>query len=460
MFRTGLPAEFRLTRLPAMSKQCPSSRAAPVVARVAMDHPLRSARYWHRRVFKNTFTRNGRRFSVKGWSVKIQVRSQRRAFSLTGATRAAAALEAESLHNLIVQNGWEAAIRHRESQKSGRMPAPLSGSSEARPFSKSLAHWKRRLIRRKYLEAVRSSAGTEFCARIEHAGQYSYFPLGTADQSGAAARALEIFQTIRARGWKTACELFEREITVAIFWASDPVACSYTTVLTLPNWASAPLPAAGHSGLRKRLVTVEPDLSIHKTLSFWLNQQAGFEWVAGPSNAANLVTALRRNRADILLINRLLANADHLLKVLKARFPDLPVFTYGIYEESDQIFMSVSGVDAGYLLRRRMPTALLEPIQGALRLKTLSPASVFSQIKDYFQSFFGNSSTAKERFGLLQLTNREQQILSYVSKGYIDKEIAQALQISVWTVHNHLKSSYEKLKVHTRTEAALRFLQR
>jgi DNA-binding NarL/FixJ family response regulator len=122
--------------------------------------------------------------------------------------------------------------------------------------------------------------------------------------------------------------------------------------------------------------------------------------------------------------------------------------------------MSVSGVDAGYLLRRRVPTALLEPIKGALRLETLSAASVFSQVKDYFQSFFGNSSTAKERFGLLQLTNREQQILSYVSKGYIDKEIAQALQISVWTVHNHLKSSYEKLKVHTRTEAALRFLQR
>ncbi|HTL16153.1 MAG TPA: response regulator transcription factor [Patescibacteria group bacterium] len=444
-----------------MSKQCPSSPAAPVItARVAMDDSSRSARYWHRRVFKNTFTRNGRRYSVKCWSVKIQVRGQRRAFSLTGATRAAAALEAESLHNLIVQSGWEAAIRRHESQRSGRMLASLPGTSEVQPFTKSLAHWKRRLIRRRYLEAVRSSAGTEFCARIEHAGQYSYFPLGTADQSGAAARALEIFQTIRARGWKTACELFEREITMAIFWASDPVACSYTTLLTLPNGASAPLPAAGHSGRRKRLVTVEPDLGLHKTLSFWLNQQPGFEWVAGPSKAAELVAALRRNRADILLINRLLANADHLLQVLKVRFPDLPVFTYGIYEESDQIFMSVSGVDAGYLLRRRVPTALLEPIQGALRLETLSAASVFSQVKGYFQSFFGNSSTAKERFGLLQLTNREQQILSYVTKGYIDKEIAQALQISVWTVHNHLKSSYEKLKVHTRTEAALRFLQR
>src|SRR5207249_614725 len=108
----------------------------------------------------------------------------------------------------------------------------------------------------------------------------------------------------------------------------------------------------------------------------------------------------------------------------------------------------------------RVPTALLEPSQGARRLRTFSAAEAFRQVTDYFQSFFQNSPATKASFGAFQLTNREQEILSYVSKGYIDKEIAQVLQISVWTVHNHLKSTYEKLKVRTRTEAAMKFLQK
>src|SRR5437868_2975883 len=71
---------------------------------------------------------------------------------------------------------------------------------------------------------------------------------------------------------------------------------------------------------------------------------------------------------EVVLVNRLIPGATHLLDALKASFPALAIFTYGIYEESDQIFVSVSGVEAGYLLRRRVPGALLEPVQGALRL--------------------------------------------------------------------------------------------
>src|SRR5438309_2086035 len=56
---------------------------------------------WQSRVFKNSFTRKGRRFRVKRWSVKIQFQGQRRSFSLAGTGREAAALEAEAIHNTI-----------------------------------------------------------------------------------------------------------------------------------------------------------------------------------------------------------------------------------------------------------------------------------------------------------------------------------------------------------------------
>ncbi len=429
--------------------------------RAQPDPGSSAARFWHGRVFKNSFTRNGRRFRVKRWSVKIQFQGQRRSFSLSATGREAAALEAEAIHNTIVRSGWEAANRFHKVQRLVR-DQPAIERGELHPITTELAYWKRRLIRRKYLELVRPSAASEFSARIEHADNYNYFPLETDDENRAAARALEIYQTILARGWKRACERFTREIAVAIFWAANPMACTYTTLLTLPENVSVP---HGHgpqaqSTASKELMTVEPDADIQRTLAFWLNRQPGFKWAGGFNTAEDVLPGLQRRPAGMLLVNRLLSGASQLLDALKRRSPELPVFTYGIYEESDQIFVSVSGVEAGYLLRRRVPEALLEPIRGPLRLHNFSAAQVFRQVTDYFQSFFQNSPATKASLGVFQLTNREHEILSYVSKGYIDKEIAQVLSISVWTVHNHLKSSYEKLKVRTRTEAAMRFLQK
>lgn len=81
-------------------------------------------------------------------------------------------------------------------------------------------------------------------------------------------------------------------------------------------------------------------------------------------------------------------------------------------------------------------------------------------IRGYFQNFFSRSNPANASLGSVALTTREQEILNYVSKGFLDKEIAHLLNISIWTVHNHVKSIYEKLGVHNRTEAALKLLQK
>jgi len=129
------------------------------------------------------------------------------------------------------------------------------------------------------------------------------------------------------------------------------MACTYTTLLTLPENVSVPH-ASEQRTPSKRLMTVEADADIQRTLGFWLNRQPGFKWAGGFNRGEDVLPALQRRPTEMLLVNRLLPGASQLLDALKARFPDLPVFTYGIYEESDQIFVSVSGVEAGYLLRR------------------------------------------------------------------------------------------------------------
>ena len=323
-----------------------------------------------------------------------------------------------------------------------------------------LGYWEQRLIHRPYGEA-RQAQGTELSVRIEHEGAYAYFPLGSDDPKLAAARARDIHQAIVARGWTAAFERFEREITLAIVWSVNPAAATYSTLFTLlrapPATDRAPVVA---DRLRKPMAVLEPDPTVHACLRYWLDRQPGFACPGVYRTAGEVLEALNHRRIAMVLINRLAPDIAQLTERLRARWPSLPVFPYRIHEDSDQVWISVSGVSGGYIYRRRLPTALLDPLQPAARARTLTAADAGRHIRDYFQSFFGEPAAQSQPLGAVVLTNREQEILNHVSRGYLDKEIAHLLNISIWTVHNHVKNIYDKLGVHNRTMAVLKCLHR
>lgn len=145
---------------------------------------------------------------------------------------------------------------------------------------------------------------------------------------------------------------------------------------------------------------------------------------------------------------------------LRELVPDVPVFGFGVYEESNYIFHSVTGVPGGYFLLRRQPNHLFDAIHPLARQPKLSLALLKREIDRYFQSFFDLRERETMDQELSNLTNREREILLCLSKGLSDKQIASALNISVWTVHGHVKNVFEKLGVHSRTEAVIKFLQK
>src|SRR5439155_658766 len=214
-----------------VSKQRPSRRSPNSSHRAASRASRRdSAAFWRRRVFRNTYRRNGRTLRVNRWSVKVQHRGTRRTFSLAAPSRPQAAREAQSLCQTIRTVGWDAATQARQRNASTSI-RQASGASRAGPTKSDARYWKERLVRRKYMEA-RMTRGNEFSVRIEHGGIDHYFPLGTDDVERAAAQALAIYRSIVTQGWEAAFEQFSREITVAVFWSTSPVACTYTTLFT------------------------------------------------------------------------------------------------------------------------------------------------------------------------------------------------------------------------------------
>ena len=434
----------------------PSSQPDPRAARGEPPHP---ADAWEQRVFRNSFTRQGRTYLVKGWAFKTQFQGRRRTFSLAGRTRAEAAQEAQQLYSTIVNQGWEAAMSLHRSQRRAVGGASAFASS-ARLLKGDPGYSEQRLIHRPYREA-RLAAGEELSIRIEEDGAQAYFPLGSNDPKLAAAKAEDIHSTIVAAGWTAAFERFERELTLAIFWSDNPMAVTYATLFTfLRESPDSGPPRVVGDRRRKRMAVLEPDPTVHTCLRYWLDRQPGFACPVVYRTAGEALDALDKARTALVLINRVAPDMPQLTARLQARWPGLPVFPYRIHHDSDQMLISISGASSGCIFRRRLPTALFDPLEPAARARTLTSAEAGRRIRNYFQSFFGDPGAESHPLGPMALTNREQEILTRISRGCMDKEIAHRLNISIWTVHNHVKNIYDKLGVHNRTAAVFRYLQR
>jgi len=327
--------------------------------------------------------------------------------------------------------------------------------------NKDVRYWRTQLVHRKYTELADPRTAGHFSARIEHDGTGCYFPLGSADDETAALRAGEIHRCIRTKGWARACQRFAREFTLAVFWSINPLLCTYTTLITIPGKRPAPLRAPSSTkapGIR--LALVEADDGVRQGLIQWGRHVPGCVVVGALASSDAASTQLHRSRPDLLLLNRGLADLQPALAAAGTRAGAPAAFTFGVYETSDDIFISHTGVSQGYFLHRTAPAQVLAPITGAWMEGSATIEHVRLQALDYFQNLIAKGSAVGPAAEKAALTPREEEILLRLSKGYQDKQIADTLNISTWTVHNHIKNIFKKLGVHTRTQAVIKHLQR
>ena len=412
-------------------------------------------------MFKNSYTYRGRRITVKRWSVKIQRGRIRRTISLGATNRAAAAIEAQAIYQTIVTQGWEAVAppgRHRGG------PLGPESAAEPEPLPKTdIRYWKRRLLLRRHPSPINPPLSGGLSARIEHAGINHYFPLGTPDEETAAARAREIYLAVVQEGWEAVDQRFPRELTIGIHWAENPLAWTYTSVHTVVD---GPFPKmrcdTTNPGQRIEVAILEPDAGVLRALVRCVNSQPGFACTAAYSSAHDALSDLPRSAPDLALVNsssHQVTAADFSLQ-LRRLTRRLPIVFFTNYEDSDQLFKATPGGASGYLLKRTSPERLFEPIVGVLKDGNLSPDRIALHVRRYFQALVESLSSLELALDMARLTQRERDILNLLSKGCLDNEIAESLRISLWTVHGHLKKIYDKLGVHTRTEAAVRYLQK
>ena len=203
------------------------------------------------------------------------------------------------------------------------------------------------------------------------------------------------------------------------------------------------------------VAVVEDNSDFRAALSNYLNEAPGHRCVLACGSSEEALRQIPRLMPDVVLMDIHLPNMSGVdcTRRLKELCPSVQILILTVYEDNERIFGALKAGAGGYLLKRADPADILRAIQEVRE----GGAPLSSQIaRRVVQSFRENHEGAAE---FEQLSQREEEILQHLSKGYSTKEIADRLSVSVNTVRTHLQHIYEKLHVRSRAEAIVKFLQ-
>jgi len=193
---------------------------------------------------------------------------------------------------------------------------------------------------------------------------------------------------------------------------------------------------------------VEDNIAVRKGLERIIQETDGFLCLSSYDNAEDAIKELPDIQPDLVIMDIQLPGASGIecVRQMKAAFPRMQFMMFTIYEDSEQVFEALAAGATGYLLKNtppeKIPNALRELHAGGSPMTT----GIARRVVTSFQK-----QPAQDTVN--ELSTRENEVLQLLSKGFLYKEIANRLQISIGTVRQHIHNIYGKLQVQNKTEA-------
>jgi len=200
---------------------------------------------------------------------------------------------------------------------------------------------------------------------------------------------------------------------------------------------------------------VEDDAPLRGILSEWIRSADGFKFLGVHENAEVALGALLQEKPSVVLmdINMPGMNGIECVRRLKPQMRDTQFVMLTVYEDPDHIFKALSSGASGYMLKRTPRAVLLAALKDVHAGGSPMSSNIARKIVQSFQRFSNTSAIAEPD----NLSPREREVLELLARGYLYKEIAEALHISVPTVNSHIRRIYEKLHVRSRSQAVAKF---
>ncbi len=205
-----------------------------------------------------------------------------------------------------------------------------------------------------------------------------------------------------------------------------------------------------------RISIIEDDEPLRRIFTSWLRRAPDLQLVGEYPDAETALAAMAADKPDVVLadINLPGINGIECVRRLKEQSPQTQFMMLTVYEDSEKIFSALEAGATGYLLKRTTEPELLAAIVDIRQGGSPMTSAIARKVVQSFQK----RSASRGASEAAQLSPREKEILDLLARGYLYKEIAEKLKISIPTVNAHIRNMYEKLHVHSRSQAVAKYL--
>jgi DNA-binding NarL/FixJ family response regulator len=213
--------------------------------------------------------------------------------------------------------------------------------------------------------------------------------------------------------------------------------------------------AIAEDKMQIKVAIVDDDEGIRSSLAALIRRVPTLRLAGDFPDAESALREIPRNPPNVVLmdINLPGMNGVECVRQLKTLLPEAQVLMLTVYEDSDSLFNSLKAGASGYLLKRTASARLVEAIRDVYAGGSPMTPQLARRVVQFF------AKPGDDTASVSRLTPGEKEFLEQLAKGYAYKEIADRMRISIDTVRSYVRTVYEKLHVHSRTEAVVKYLR-
>jgi DNA-binding NarL/FixJ family response regulator len=201
---------------------------------------------------------------------------------------------------------------------------------------------------------------------------------------------------------------------------------------------------------------VEDDGPAREILTDWIRHAHGFHCVSQYGSAESALMKLQAEKPSVVLMDINLPGMSGIecVRHLKPQLPDTQFVMLTVYEDTDHIFDALAVGASGYLLKQTPRAELLTALKDVHAGGSPMTSNIARKV---VQSFLRSAPQTDETDESVILSPREREVLELLACGYLYKEIADNLGITVATVVTYIRRIYEKMHVRSRAQAVAKY---
>lgn len=204
-----------------------------------------------------------------------------------------------------------------------------------------------------------------------------------------------------------------------------------------------------------KVAIIEDERDIREGLGMLISYTDGFECVGKYGSMEEALTSIRHRTPHVVLSDIGLPGMSGIegVKILKETYPQMVILMLSVYDDNDRIFDALCAGAVGYLLKKTPPAKLIDSLRDAIGGGSPMSPEIARKVVALFRDFRPPEKVDYD------LSPHELRILKLLVEGHSYKTAAAKLNVTPSTISFHLSNIYEKLQVHSKSEAVAKALQ-